>query len=189
MSNTHNRRKIKKYVHNAAKKQDLLPLSPDSALSKQSTVCATVQLYLAVWNDLTPEQRRLVSNHLHQCEQCAHEQHLFRGVTRLIAHLPETQPSAQVDRAVFDAIAANTRIHRRTQKNKQLVTSLRRQVRILPHSSPYLRRRFIGVTTLLVLVLLALVYLWVSGNLTPETVQHLFDRLHGWLQLMREWMR
>ncbi len=80
-------------------------------------------------------------------------------------------------------------VDKNTQKHKQLVASLRSQVQILPRSSAYLRRCFIGVATLLVLVLLAVVYLWVHGNLTPETVQLLFNRLHSWLQLIGEWMR
>jgi RNA polymerase sigma-70 factor, ECF subfamily len=80
--------------------------------------------------------------------------------------------------------------NRPTQKNKQPVASLRSQVQILPRSSPYLRRCFIVVTILLVLVLLALGYWWwVNGNLTPETVQLLFNRLHSWLQFIGEWMR
>lgn len=188
MSNTHDRRQTKKEGYNPAKKQDLPPLTPASALSKQRSVCATVQLYLAVWDDLASGQKRLVSNHLHLCEQCTHVQHLFQGVTRLITHLPETPPSARVDRAVFDAFAVNRRMRGRLQKNLQPVFSLSRQTRLLPHLSPYHGCRSTVVTALLVLVLLALAYLRMNGNLTPETFQLLFNRLHDWLQLIRGWM-
>ncbi len=184
MSNTHNRRQVKNAGYNAAKQQDLPPFSLDRA---QNTLCATARLYLAVWDDLTPQQRRLVSNHLHLCEHCAHVQHLFQGVTRSITSLPETQPSAQVDRAVFDVIAANTRPGGR--KNKQLASSLRSQTQILPHPYTQLRRRFTGVMTLLALVLLVLAYLWTNRSLTPENFQLLLNHLYGWLQFLTSQIR
>lgn len=76
------------------------------------------------------------------------------------------------------------------EKKEPFVASLRSQVQILPRSSRHLHRRFfLGVMILLVLVLSALAYLWVHGRLTPETFQLLFDRSHGWLQLIRGRMR
>jgi hypothetical protein len=189
MSNTHNWQQEKKVRYNTAKMQDLPPLTPNSAVSKQSSVCATVQLHLAVWDDLTSAQRRLISNHLRLCEQCAHVQHLFQGVTRLITHLPETQPSARVDSVVFDAIAATSRMRGRAQKSELLVFSLSHQARLLPPSSPYRGCRFTVVMTLLVLALLASIYWQVNGSLTPETFQILFNRLHDWLQIIWGWMR
>jgi hypothetical protein len=114
-------------------------------------------------------------------------QRLFQGVTRSITALPETQPSAQVDRAVFDAIAANTRLDGR--KNKQLASSLRSQTRILPRPSTQIRRRSTGVMTLLTLALLVLAYLWTNGSLTPENVQLLLNHLHGWLEFLTSQIR
>src|SRR5262249_12964284 len=80
-------------------------------------------------------------------------------------------------------------VEEKKQTKQQRLASLRSQVQTLPRSSPYLHRRLIVVMTLLVLALLALVYLRVNGNLTPETVQLLFNRLHSWLQLGWEWIK
>jgi hypothetical protein len=184
MSNTHNWRQTNKEGYNTAKMQDLPPLTPNNALSGQSSVCATVELYLAVWDDLTSGQRRLVSNHLHLCEQCAQVQRLFRGVTRCITHLPETLPSAQVDRTVFDALAVTGRMRGQVRKSEQLVFSLSRQTRLMPYSSSYRGCRFTVVMTLLMLALLASVYWSTHGSLTLETFQPLFNHLHDWLQFI-----
>lgn len=78
-------------------------------------------------------------------------------------------------------------VNEKKQKKQQRVASLRSQVQTLSRSSHYLRRCLTVVMALLVLVLSALVYLWANGHLTPETVQHLFNRLHSWLQLI--WAR
>jgi hypothetical protein len=194
MSNTHNRRQTKKEGYNPAELQDLPPLTPDSTLSSQSSVCATMQLYLAVWDDLASEQRRLVSSHLRQCGECAHVQRLFQGVTRLITHLPETLPSAGVDHAVFDAVAINSRMRNSRvrgpiQKSGQLVLSLSRQAQFLPSSSPYRSCRTTVVMTLLILVLSISSYLWMKGIVTLETFQLLFNRLHDGFQLIWGWLR
>ena len=108
---------------------DLPPLAPDDALSRCGTVCATVRLYLAVWDDLTSGQIRLISMHTQICEQCAHEQQLFQRVTGSITCLPKTQPLAHVDRAVLAAIAtrsqANTYPGESLHRNGQFPSALR----------------------------------------------------------------
>lgn len=83
----------------------LPPLPPSE--SPDSNTCARVRLYLAVWNDLTPAQRELVSAHVAICERCTREQRLMNHVTFLITRLEETQPSQRVDVAVMAAIAAH----------------------------------------------------------------------------------
>jgi hypothetical protein len=106
-----------------------------------------------------------------------------------MTQLPETQPSAWADRAVFDAVAATSRMRGETQKSEQLVLSLSRQTRLMPYSSSYRSCRFTVVMILLVLALLASVYWSTNGSLTFETFQHLFNHLHDWLQLIWGWIR
>jgi hypothetical protein len=138
MSNTDNMHYVKNPVSDAAIDLGLLPLSPADVVSKHITVCKAVQLYLAVWDDLTEGQRRLVSSHMQLCEQCAQEQQLLLSVTRSLTHLPGTQPSARVDHAVFAAIAArshaNTRIDGSIQKDQHFVPAFRDHTQTPPHA-------------------------------------------------------
>ena len=176
MSNTNNMRYVKHTVHEATIHQDLLPLPPNDATSKRGPVCATVRLYLAVWDDLTPGQISQVANHLQTCEQCAQEQQLFLDVTRSIARLPETQPSARVDRAVLDAIAArsqaNARIGRGIRKDEQFTSSARNHLRTQPRSLLDLRGHSTRVAALVALFLLALLssayFLMNAGGPAPS---------------------
>ena len=84
----------------------LPPLPPPE--SHNANICATIRLYLAVWNDLTPAQRDLVSAHIAICQRCTREQRLMNRVTVLITSLEESQPSQRVDMAVMAAIAAHS---------------------------------------------------------------------------------
>jgi hypothetical protein len=110
MSNTNNNdTRHLKQPYDAEINADLPPLSLNDVRSNQSVVCDAVRLYLAVWADLPPEQRRLVSTHVQTCKECAYERQLFWGSTRAVALLPETEPSNRVDQAVLDAIKARSR--------------------------------------------------------------------------------
>ncbi len=71
-------------------------------------VCETVQLYLAVWNDLTSEQRRAASAHIRTCANCTAEQSAMSRATQLVATLDSSTPSARVDQAVLAVIAARS---------------------------------------------------------------------------------
>jgi hypothetical protein len=70
-------------------------------------VCATIRLYLAVWQDLIPEQTRIVYQHVQTCDLCKHEQLVYKRATQLVQSLPASSPSVQIDRAVLAAIAAH----------------------------------------------------------------------------------
>jgi hypothetical protein len=75
-------------------------------------VCATIRLYLAVWQDLTPEQTRIVYQHVQTCDLCKREQLVYKHATQLVQSLPASSPSVQVDRAVLAAIAAHNESRR-----------------------------------------------------------------------------
>jgi hypothetical protein len=78
---------------------DLPPLPRVGETGPQ--VCNTVRLYLAVLNDLAPEQVDQVLQHVSTCASCTAEFHLMNSATRLVAGLPMTIPSPRVDAAIM----------------------------------------------------------------------------------------
>lgn len=64
-------------------------------------VCNTVRLYLAILNDLSPEQVNLLFMHVSNCPACAGEFQLLNNVTRLVAGFAATTPSPRVDAAIM----------------------------------------------------------------------------------------
>ena len=50
-------------------------------------VCNTVQLYLAVLDDLSPEQVTLLCKHVETCSTCSEEFQLMNGATNLVGGL------------------------------------------------------------------------------------------------------
>jgi hypothetical protein len=72
-------------------------------------VCDVVQIYLAVWNDLSEAQQRRLTAHMEICADCAAEHRLMRRATRQVGGLATTTPSPHVDQAVLAAIAARHR--------------------------------------------------------------------------------
>jgi hypothetical protein len=68
--------------------------------------CVVVELYLALLDDLSPEQVQAMYRHLAACEACTQEFQRLQRTTRLVASLPASEPSAQVDRAILAALAA-----------------------------------------------------------------------------------
>ncbi len=62
------------------KHADLPPLPIGSVYGPSA--CATVQLYLAVLEDVSPEQAQLVFEHIKSCAQCRAELRLLRQVAR-----------------------------------------------------------------------------------------------------------
>jgi hypothetical protein len=84
-----------------------LPPIPDRVDDPQS--CATIRLYLAVLDDLPPEQVKALYQHIDNCPACAAELRLLSQVTRLVADFADrsdTAPSSHVDQAVMSALAA-----------------------------------------------------------------------------------
>ncbi len=69
--------------------------------------CAVVGLYLALLDDLSPEQVQAVFRHLAVCAHCTQELQRLRRTTRLVASLPASEPSPQVDQAILAALAAH----------------------------------------------------------------------------------
>jgi hypothetical protein len=64
-----------------------------------------MRLYLAVINDLSPEEVQIVRAHLRICEACAREERALGLVTQAVGSLAGSYPSARVDLAVMQAIS------------------------------------------------------------------------------------
>ena len=85
-------------------------ISPEEA---DPRVCETTRQYLAVWNDLTTEQRSTVAAHVRTCPSCSVNHLAMNQVTHLVASLDASSPSAHIDKAVMEAIVAQSK-HERT---------------------------------------------------------------------------
>jgi hypothetical protein len=66
-----------------------------------SQVCNTVRLYLAVLDDLSPEQVNLLFKHVSNCSACTEEFQLLNSATHLVAGLSTSKPSPRVDSAII----------------------------------------------------------------------------------------
>ena len=129
-----------------------LPPIPDRVDDPQS--CATVRLYLAVLDDLPPEQVQALYQHIDNCPDCAAELRLLNQVTHLIADFAqrsETAPSAHIDQAVMAALAA-----RNSEPIPMLATVQRRIVH--KPKNPLWRLGQIAVAAVLLLSALTAVY-------------------------------
>lgn len=85
---------------------DMPPLPEAGARGPQ--VCATVQLYLAVLDDLPREQVDAVMQHVRTCANCAAQYHLLSRATYAISSMSASAPSARVDQAIMLLIAARS---------------------------------------------------------------------------------
>jgi hypothetical protein len=89
----------------------LPPLPPANVIGNEA--CATVQIYIGVWDDLTAEQQHGVSVHIARCPDCKVLFNAMRQTNALFANMDASQPSARVDHAVQAAILA-----RRSQQGR-----------------------------------------------------------------------
>ncbi len=64
-------------------------------------VCSTVRLYLAVLDDLTPEQVEVLFKHVQICSTCSEEFQLMNSATHLVRGLGASSPSTRVDAAIM----------------------------------------------------------------------------------------
>src|SRR5579859_7472380 len=69
-------------------------------------VCVVVQLYLGVLDDLAAEKVEILREHVRICAGCAAVERLMRRARNTIRSLPASMPSARVDEAVREVIAA-----------------------------------------------------------------------------------
>lgn len=89
-----------------------LPPLPRTSID-QPSVCATVRLYLAVLDDLSPLQKQLVFEHVTSCTACMAELRILSQVAPLATGSAEFAPPPRVDQVVMAAITARgpTRQH------------------------------------------------------------------------------
>lgn len=86
--------------------EDMPPLPEVGARGPQ--VCATLQLYLAVLDDLPREQVDAVMQHVHTCASCTAEYHFMHRATCAMSTMSASAPSARVDQAIMLLIAARS---------------------------------------------------------------------------------
>lgn len=94
------------YIEHAESIADMPPVPEADARGPQ--VCATVQLYLAVLDDLPREQVDALMQHARTCASCSAQYHLLRRATRAMSGLSASAPSARVDQAIMLLIAARS---------------------------------------------------------------------------------
>src|SRR5438045_1684039 len=87
--------------------EDTMPPLPKAGESGPQ-VCAAVRLYLAIQDDLAPDQVQLLLEHVRTCPDCATEQRLMQQTTHIFATLPASEPSNRIDQAVMAAITARS---------------------------------------------------------------------------------
>ena len=77
----------------------LPPLPKEGEAGPQ--VCDIVRLYLAVLDDLTPEQVNLLFKHVDKCPACSEEFRLMNDATRRVRDMGVSAPSRRVDAAIL----------------------------------------------------------------------------------------
>jgi hypothetical protein len=98
-------------------------------------VCETIRLYLAVMNDLTPQQKELLSRHVNSCPDCAEQLQRLSRTTHLVASgLAHSTPSPHVDRAIMAALASQNGGHAATSVRQ--APFRRPAVGAIPYSRP-----------------------------------------------------
>lgn len=121
-------------------------------------VCETIRLYLAVMNDLTPEQVALLSRHVNTCPDCAEELQRLSRTTHLVASgLPHSTPSPRVDHAIMAALASSNALVGASAKR-----SVARRVSIPRPRSAWLVRSLATAAVIVIALLGAMVLNGVS---------------------------
>src|SRR5947209_2308938 len=77
----------------------LPPLPKEGEYGPQA--CEAVRLYLAVLDDLTPEQIDVLFKHVEKCSACGEEFQLLNETTRRVGSLGASSPSRRVDAAIM----------------------------------------------------------------------------------------
>ncbi|RAQ96165.1 anti-sigma factor [Thermogemmatispora tikiterensis] len=153
-----------------------LPPLP-SARERGLQVCETIQLYLAILDDLSFEQAQAVLEHVYDCPACLQTYRLLSQVTQLLRKLEQTGPSSRVDRAVYQAIAARwgppvttTREMKEGGFREQADVS-RAQPRLMAPPPP-VRRSTVRRRLFLLPAVAALVLLVLGASIGLSTVWH-----------------
>lgn len=136
-----------------------------------SEVCEAVRFYLAIVDELSFEQVRILSEHVKGCEACATEYRLLQLTTRILAGLPESIPSTRVDNAVQAFLHSQQPIQHSSTRpvSAKLVD---RQPRSLPNRKrASSSRRRVGMLALVaaILVVLGLSGILLRGVIWPVT--------------------
>lgn len=109
---------------NASSMQNDLPPIPNAG-EIGPDVCATVHLYLAIIDDLTPQQVEQLSEHVVTCAACSREFESLEHATHLVGSLAASAPSPHVDTALFALME-----HKRSTGQMPMPLAARRNRRV-----------------------------------------------------------
>src|SRR5258706_1470862 len=130
----------------------------------------TIRLYLAVMNDLTPQQKALLSRHVNSCPDCAEELRQLSRATHLVASgLRHYTPSPRADPAIMAALAS--------QKGGRAATSVpqapfrRPAVGAIPRSRPR-PSWLVGSLATAAVIVVALLSALVMNGVSPVSTGH-----------------
>ena len=84
-----------------------LPPIPEAGESGPD-VCAVVRLYLAIIDDLTPQQVAQLSEHVVTCAACGEMFETLERSTHLVGSLSASEPSPRIDAAMLTLMEGNT---------------------------------------------------------------------------------
>jgi hypothetical protein len=144
---------------NAVNHQGLPPIPVAGATG--ADVCAIVQLYLAIIDELTPQEVALISEHVVTCMACGEAFELMERATHLVGGLVASEPSSRVDAAI---LALTGRAVGRPPARRQPVIANRVSVRPThpPPRRPARRRKVAWVVGELVAAAVILLTLFTS---------------------------
>jgi hypothetical protein len=151
-----------------------LDLPPFPTLSdKRPQICETVRFYLAIVDELSFEQVRVLSEHVKECAECAEEFRQLQRATRLMGMLPESAPSTRVDAAILAALQSKQRAAR---ESVQLNTAKQTPAtpRLFPAGkrtrAPWRRAETLALVAALLLVLIGASF-FLRGLIFPSNTQ------------------
>ncbi|HEX4716500.1 MAG TPA: hypothetical protein VH164_16400 [Ktedonobacteraceae bacterium] len=151
-----------------------LDLPPFPTLSdKKPQICETVRFYLAIVDELSFEQVRVLSEHVKECAECAEEFRQLQRATRLMEMLPESAPSTRVDAAVLAALQGKQRgALKSVQLNpaKQTPDTLRLLPTRKRTRAPWRRAETLALVAALLLVLIGASF-FLRGLIFPSNPQ------------------
>ncbi|HEV2580177.1 MAG TPA: hypothetical protein VGT44_04930 [Ktedonobacteraceae bacterium] len=123
-------------------------------------VCAIVQMYLAIIDDLTPQEVALLSEHVVTCAACGEAFELMERATHLVGSLTASAPSPRVDVAMLALTTAGTGTRQVRQAGRQPVVA--NSVTARRSQRPARRRKVAWVVSELVAAAVILLALFAS---------------------------
>ncbi len=126
-------------------------------------VCAIVRLYLAIIDDLTPQQVAQLSEHVVTCAACSEEFEALERTTHLVGSLPVSTPSPRVDAALFALM-------QRSQGTRQAKTVRRAPTRpVRRRKIAWIAGELVAAAALILALFTSAHFFGIFGSGSPQT--------------------